>query len=149
MLTARGKSASASLTLSGTSGVGGTPTSNLTLSPGKFTQNDNGIKIYSYLYPKPVYSTQTFTVTNSGTSALEQLAIGCDGPGSGANCISPFGLLHDTCTNTSLAANGGSCTFELEVSLFGPCKEHQSFITPLAVTGAGVTYITLFATAGC
>jgi thiol-disulfide isomerase/thioredoxin len=103
-LAASGKSARTSLTLSGQGGVGGTP--NLTLSPGKLTGTINGTNSYIYFYPSSIHVTQTFTVTNSGTSSSETLLIECNGSPSQGSCPYPFTLNHDTCTNTSLAANG-------------------------------------------
>jgi hypothetical protein len=143
-LTASGKSASASLTLTGLAGVGGTP--NLTLSPGRFTGTTNGMKSYDYLYPTSANAT-TFTVTNSGTSASQTLLIKCGGEPS--SCPYPFTLNHDTCTNTSLAANGGSCTIDLEVTFTNSCKEGSLYSTDLEVVGTDVTYITLYANVVC
>jgi hypothetical protein len=145
-LTATGKSASASLTLIGKADVGGTPTPNLTLNPGTFTGTTNGTNDYSYTYLPSIHTT-TFTVTNSGTSASEKLVIECDGSATGA-CPYPFTLTHDTCTNTSLAANGGSCTVDLEVTFNQICKDPY-YSTELDVVGTGVTYITLDAFATC
>jgi hypothetical protein len=145
-LDATGKSTSASLTLTGTSGVGGS--FNLTISPGTFEENTNGTNVYIYEYPTRSHVTQTFTVTNSGTSASEKLVIECVASATG-DCDPPFTLTQDTCTNTSLAANGGSCTFDLEVTIPGNCLVGQRYSTALDVVGTGVTYITLFANVAC
>jgi hypothetical protein len=145
-LTASGKAAIASLTLTGQTSVGGTP--NLTLSPGRFVETTNGTNYYNYTYPSSTNSTQTFTITNSGTSASEKLVIECDGSATG-ECPPPFTRNHDTCTNTSLAANGGSCTVDLEVTIPGTCSEHTFYSTELDVVGTGVTYITLNANVEC
>jgi hypothetical protein len=143
-LTATGKATSASLTLTGQSSVGGTPT--LTLSPGTFTGTTNGTNDYSYSYPPSIHAT-TFTVTNSGSSASEKLLIACDGSATG-ECPYPFTRNHDTCTNTSLAPNGGNCTVDLEVTFTQICKDPY-YSTELDVVGTGVTYITLDASVVC
>src|SRR5215472_2081003 len=45
----------------------------LTLSPGTFIGTTNGTNDYSYSYHSTIHATQTFTVTNSGTSPSEKL----------------------------------------------------------------------------
>ena len=141
-------SASASLTLTGTTGVGGT--ANLTLSPGRFDGTSNGTNTYDYDFGTLGVGskTTTFTVTNSGSSASETLSIECDGSPA-TQCPNPFTLNHDTCMNTSLAANGGSCTFDFEVTFSTNCISPQGFSTTLQVVGTDVTYITSFMNAIC
>jgi hypothetical protein len=145
---ASGKAASASLTLTGKAGVGGTPT--LTLSPGRLLETVNGTNFYNYTYQPPsTDATQTFTVTNSGTSASKTLLIKCNDLPSSESCNYPFTITHDTCTNTSLAANGGNCTIDLEVTFSGTCQKGTPYSTELDMVGTDVTYLTLFAYALC
>jgi hypothetical protein len=147
-LTASGKAASANLTLSGTSGVSGTPTGNLTLSPGTLLRTVNGTNDYSYGFTHVLSGskTTTFTVTNSGTSASQPLLIRCYDPDE-AGCSSfPFRLTYDACTNTSLAPNGGSCTFDLVFyTIYCPANPpnppNPPYTTILEVIGTNVTYI--------
>jgi hypothetical protein len=142
-LRAMGTSTHASLYVIGQPIVGGTPTPNLTLRPGTFLDTSNGTKSYQYVLTHAT----TFTVTNSGTSASEPLHIECNE--STRACLPPFTLTHDTCTNTSLAANGGSCIFQLEVTFTNGCSSGTLYRTDLGVVGTNVTYITVEAYATC
>jgi hypothetical protein len=151
MLTASGKSASASLTLTGQTGVGGTP--NLTLSPGRFLGPGNdAANDYDYgfgLVGAGSSKTTTFTVTNSSTSSSQKLFITCEGRlPSDPQCPQdePFMFLNDKCTDMILGANQ-SCTFDLEFTAPANCV--PLYITNLEVIGTDVTYINLFVAAAC
>jgi hypothetical protein len=139
-LTASGKAESSSLTLIGKAGVG--VAHNLTLSPGAPTGNYNGTNSYGYYYTNAT----TFTVTNSGTSPSETLLILCGDEPNIESCPPSFMLNQGTCMNRSLAANGGSCTFNIGT----PCQEGQVYPTvDVGFNDMGLPYITLYMTPQC
>jgi HYDIN/CFA65/VesB family protein len=125
-LDASGKkvAASASLTLTGSGAVTGTP--DLTLSPGDFTGTSaSGTKNFQYDFGGVASATQTFTVTNTGAVASGKLSmLGC--------CGSGFVLSNDTCDGNALAASA-ACTFDLAFTAPEGCSPGDQFVTPVAV----------------
>jgi hypothetical protein len=132
-LQAAGQRTAAGVTLVGSGG--GSGTADLHISPGP-TYSFGAISEGSSV-------TQTFTVTNYGTAASETLSLVQSG-----NADAPIWLSNDMCSGTSLAENGGSCTFELTFSTEGGCQ-YQAFSTQLVIYGSTVSYILLSVSGFC
>jgi hypothetical protein len=138
-LSATGKAASASLTLTGKTGVGGTP--NLMLSPGFTTGTYDGTNIYLYGFGQVASATQTFTVTNSGTGSSDPLGMqGC--------CAIGFTLSNDMCSGQTLAPNG-VCTFDLSWTAPWGCTSGEFNNGGVNIIGTDLTYINFNVSANC
>ena len=138
-LSASGKSASASLTLIGKTGVGAAP--NLTLSPGTYQTSANGTNYYRYLFSGSGSATTRFTVTNSSDFQSQPLTIQCESvrPDNDSNCSSqPFTLVNSTCIGRILNI-GDSCTFDLKFTPLATCPPN-GYLARLDVDG--YTYTT-------
>src|SRR5262249_36099041 len=86
-------------------------------------------------------ATTTFTVTNDGTAASNQLHL--------TGGLAPFALSNDNCASQTLAP-GGACTFDLTFTWPLACPFAQVHQTLVQIDGGPtVVYIDLDAQATC